>query len=150
MEIERLGGEFTVCRVKDFSKTDTDSEFCFIGKTDGERSLICRTENVPDNTLSREDGWKAFRITGVLDFSLVGITAKISSLLAEEKIPILVVSTFNTDYFLMKKESEMLAMSRFVSAGYRVLTGDRYGDNFMNRTSADIMREYGEQHDEWV
>jgi hypothetical protein len=60
---------------------------------------------VPDNTIDRDDGWKAFRIVGVLDFSLIGILAKISRILATNEIGIFAVSTYNTDYILTKEEN---------------------------------------------
>lgn len=126
-----------------------DAEFCFTGKTDEERSLVCLTEETPDNTIQREDGWRAFRIQGVLDFSLVGILSKISGFLADAKIGIFAVSTYNTDYILVKAEDEMKALDVLAQAGYKVLTGDGYGDYFMNRTAADVMAEYSEQKDEW-
>ncbi len=50
------------------------------------------------------DGWKAFRIQGVLDFSLIGILAKIATVLADNGISIFAVSTYNTDYVLIKKK----------------------------------------------
>lgn len=95
-----------------------EAEYCFTGKTDQEKSIVCRTGDVPKNTMEREDGWRAFRIEGVLDFSLTGILAKISTLLAEEKIGIFAVSTFNTDYILVKKENERKALSKLSKAGY--------------------------------
>ena len=57
---------------------DTTSDFYFIAKTDEEISLVCKTENTPQKTVAREDGWRGFRIQGILDFSLIGILAKIS------------------------------------------------------------------------
>jgi hypothetical protein len=72
----------------------------------------------------REDGWRAFRIVGTLDFSLVGVIAKISSLLSESGIPVFVVSTYNTDYVLVKKENEIKALAVFNQAGYRNLNLD--------------------------
>lgn len=120
MKIKRIAGDFTVCKVLDFSEVHIDAEYCFIGKTDEENSVVCRTEEVPKNTIEREDGWRAFRIEGVLDFSLIGILAKISSLLAEEKIGIFAVSTFNTDYIFVKKEHEMKALNKLGEAGYKV------------------------------
>ena len=60
---------------------------------------------MPDNTLSRDDGWKAFRIQGVLDFSLIGILSRITTLLADNKIGVFAISTYNTDYILTKKEN---------------------------------------------
>ena len=96
-------------------------EFCFVGKTDEELSLVCITENVPENTTEREDGWKGFRIQGVLDFSLIGILSKISGILADNKIGIFAVSTYNTDYVLMKAENFDRAMNVLAEAGYEVV-----------------------------
>ena len=96
MEIKRLKYDFSVCKVADYSKVNLESDYCFIGKTDEEKSLVCLTEEVPDNAVECDDGWKAFRIQGVLDFSLIGILSKISTLLAENKIGIFAVSTYNT------------------------------------------------------
>ena len=95
-------------------------EYCFIGKTDEEKSVVCLTDEVPSNTTEREDGWKTFRIEGVLDFSLIGILSKISSALAEEKIGIFAVSTFNTDYIFVKKEDEKRALDKLKGIGYEV------------------------------
>ena len=91
-----LNEEFSVCKVLDYSKVDLTRPFCFIEKTDEENSLICETEAVPDNTMEREDGWKAFRILGTLVFSLVGILAKISALLAKAEIGIFAISTITS------------------------------------------------------
>ena len=124
MKIKRLQGDFTVCKVADFYEADLQAKYCFIGKTEEENSLVCRTEDVPGNTLEREDGWRAFRIEGILDFSLTGILADISSLLAQEGIGIFAVSTFNTDYILVKKENEMAALDKLhKSGGYEILAG---------------------------
>lgn len=95
----------TVCKVKDYSQADLSQDFCFIGKTNCENSLVCATDNVPSNTTEREDGWRAFRIVGTLDFSLIEILSKISTILANEKIGIFVISTFNTDYILVKENN---------------------------------------------
>lgn len=83
MEIKRIEQDFTVCQVKDYSLVNLDSEYSFIEKTDEEKSLVCITSEVPENTIQRDDGWKAFRIQGVLDFSLIGILAKIATILAD-------------------------------------------------------------------
>ena len=123
MTIKRINGDFSICKVADFSGVNLNGEYCFTGKTEEENSLVCKTEDVPRNTLRREDGFKAFRIEGVLDFSLTGILAGISALLAEEKIGIFAVSTFNTDYIFVKEEKEMAALDKLQKAGgYQVLT----------------------------
>ena len=121
MEIQTINYNFSVCKVKDYSQVDFNCEYCFVGKTDEEKSLVCITENIPDNVIEREDGWKAFRIQGILDFSLIGILAKLSSILAENNIGIFAISTFNTDYILMKHENYERALNILSSAGYRVI-----------------------------
>lgn len=122
MKIKKIRGNFTVCKVIDYSQVNLNSEYCFIGKTDEEKSLVCLTEEVPANTTDRQDGWKVFRIEEVLDFSLVGVLSKITTLLAEENIGVFAISTFNTDYILVKKEYEMDALNKLERAGYKILT----------------------------
>lgn len=118
MEIKRIDYDFSVCKVADYSQVNVEEEYCFIGRTDEEKSLVCVTEKVPDNVISRDDGWKAFRIQGVLDFSLIGILAGISGLLAQNKIGIFVVSTYNTDYIFTKAENFERALQVLENAGY--------------------------------
>jgi len=82
---------------------------------------VCPSEFVPENVLNQDDGWRAFRIQGTLDFSLVGILAKISALLAAENIGIFAVSTYNTDYILTKEANFNRAMETLAKAGYCIL-----------------------------
>lgn len=121
MVIEVLEGSFSVCQVEDFSVTDSRREFCFTGKTDEECSLVCKTEEVPEQVIRREDGWRAFRLQGKLDFSLIGILAKITTLLAEHEIAVFVVSTFRTDYILVKDENYERAREVLQRGGYRIV-----------------------------
>ena len=97
------------------------AELYFIGKTDEELSLVCKTEDAPLKTIERDDGWRGFRIQGVLDFSLIGILSKLSGILAEQKIGIFAVSTYNTDYILVKEANFNRALEALVSEGYIVL-----------------------------
>ena len=121
MQLEMLDLEFSICKAADFSLIDIENEMCFIANTDEEKSLVLKTESVPDNATVRDDGWKAFRIKGTLDFSLIGIVAKISALLAESKIGIFVVSTYNTDYIMNKKENFEKSVAVLGEAGYEVV-----------------------------
>ena len=120
MEIKKITYDFSVCKVEDYSLVNLDTEYCFVGKTDEEKSLVCLTCDVPDNVTDRDDGWRAFRIQGVLDFSLIGILSKISSVLAENEIGIFAISTFNTDYILTKKENYDKAIAVLSKAGYQI------------------------------
>ena len=121
MEIKKFNQNFSVCQVKDYSLINLDSEYCFIEKTDEEKSLVCITSEVPENTIQRDDGWKAFRIQGVLDFSLIGILAKIATVLADNGISIFAVSTYNTDYVLIKKENYQKALDILQTTGYKIV-----------------------------
>ena len=121
MELKRIPYRLTVCKVADVSAVDMNAEFYFIGKTDEELSLVCRTEDTPAETIERDDGWRGFRIQGVLDFSLIGILSKLSGILAEHKIGIFAVSTYNTDYILVKEDNFENALSILSSEGYSVL-----------------------------
>lgn len=120
MKLKAIEHDFTVCKVRDISQVDFNDEFCFLGKTDEEISLVCRNEKTPLNTVEREDGWKAFRIEGILDFSLVGILSGISAVMAENEIGIFALSTFNTDYVLVKKHNFERAVNALREAGYEV------------------------------
>lgn len=84
----------SVCKVKDYSGVDLTKPFCFTGTTDEENSLVCPEALVPGNTIERDDGWKGFRIIGQLDFSLIGILARISKILAEGGIGIFAISIY--------------------------------------------------------
>lgn len=121
MDIKKIEYDFTICKVTNFSMVNFENEYCFIGKTDEENSLVCITEHVPDNIIERDDGWKAFRIQGTLDFSLIGILSKISSLLAENNIGIFAVSTFNTDYILVKSENFTKALEVLSKNDYHIV-----------------------------
>ena len=105
MKLKKMPYNLTVSKTQSISDIDLSSDFFFIGMTDEELSLVCRTEDVPEKTVERDDGWRGFRIEGVLDFSLVGILSKLSTILAENGIGIFAVSTYNTDYILVKAEN---------------------------------------------
>ena len=121
MTLQKLNDNFTVCKVSSIENIDVDIEFCFIGKTDEEISLVCTTENAPTDTTEREDGWKGFRIQETLDFSLIGILSEISGILAKNEIGIFAVSTYNTDYIFVKSENFEKAISALISAGYNII-----------------------------
>ncbi|MDD6811406.1 MAG: ACT domain-containing protein [Lachnospiraceae bacterium] len=121
MELKKLDYDITVCKVNSEKEIDLNKDFYFIGKTDEELSLVCRTEDTPIHTIERDDGWKGFRIQGVLDFSLIGILSKLSTILAENKIGIFAISTFNTDYILVKKENLHRALEVLADEGYTII-----------------------------
>ena len=121
MTLKIIDEVFSICKVEDYKGMDLASPFIFTGSTDEEKSLVCPIGLVPGNTVERDDGWRAFRIEGTLDFSLIGVLSRISSILAEERIGIFAISTFNTDYILVKKENFNHAIDALAAKGYTII-----------------------------
>lgn len=120
LTIKPITEEFAVCQVEDYSQVNLENPFVFTGATDDEKSLVCPLALVPENALSVDKTWSAFRIEGVLDFSLIGILSKMSSLLAENHIGIFAISTYNTDYILTKTTDFQSALRVLEKAGYTI------------------------------
>ena len=120
MKLKKLPYDLTICKTASLADIRMDAGFFFIGRTDEEISLVCKTEDVPAGATARDDGWKGFRIEGVLDFSLIGILSKISAILAENKVGIFAVSTYNTDYIFVKEENFDKAINALKDNGYDV------------------------------
>jgi len=120
MRLEKIEGDFSVCKVASMEQIDFSKELLFVAKTPDEISLVCKTDDVPQNALKIEDGWKALRVFGTLDFGLIGVIAKISNILADAGISIFVVSTYNTDYILLKADNFDKGLEALISSGYIV------------------------------
>lgn len=120
MKLTALPHPFSVCKLNSLADTDLSAEFCFLSKTDEEISLVCPTDRVPPDTAAREDGWRGMRVCGVLDFSLVGILANIATILADAGVSVFAVSTYNTDYILVKNEHLECAVKALSDAGYEI------------------------------
>lgn len=122
MKLKILAFSFTICQISSLRDAPTDEKFCFLSKTDEEISLVCPSKSAPMNTMRREDGWRCLKIDATLDFSLIGILAKISTILAENGIPIFACSTYNTDYILLKEELLDRAVCALAENGYEIYT----------------------------
>lgn len=121
MKIEILEPTFAIYKIDDISSVDFTQNYTFLSKTDEEISLVCPQHiNIP-NATDRDEDWRAFRIQGMLDFSLVGILSKISTLLAENEIGIFAISTYNTDYILTKAHHFGMAIKLLKLAGYEII-----------------------------
>ena len=122
MKLKLFDEQLSVCKISGVGNVDFTRELTFVGITDEEISLVCPTSFAPAETMEREDGWRAFRVQeGELDFSLVGILAKISEALADAGVPIFAVSTYNTDYILVKADMLNRATEALANAGYEVI-----------------------------
>ena len=93
LQFQILPQNLTVCKVERLDGFAMSGLY-FIGHTDSELSLVCETDKIPADTTAREDGWRALRVAGTLDFSLTGILSKIATVLADAKIGIFAVSTY--------------------------------------------------------
>lgn len=115
--------KFAVCRlgkndaIPQWSKNDI---FYSVTKTMDELSIVCLENDVPHN-VKHENNWRILKIQGPLDFSLIGIIAKISSILAEEKISIFALSTFDTDYILLKDNNVKNAVNILNKNNYKII-----------------------------
>jgi hypothetical protein len=102
-----LKEKFAVCHFDKKSKIPDwlkGSNFYFIGKTDDELSIICQQEKIPGGVLA-EKNWKAFKVKGPLGFTLTGVVSSISKPLADAKISILYISTYETDYIFVEEKN---------------------------------------------
>ena len=92
-------------------------DFWSVTRTADELSVVCAERSVPDGVVA-ELGWRALKIEGPLDFGMVGVLAGLTAVLAEAGISIFAVSTYDTDYILVK--------SGDVAEAVRVLRDSRY------------------------
>lgn len=120
LTLQVLPDEMTICKVKDLAQIDLSKELVFVGKTDEELSLVCKTEDAPAETTERDDGWRAIRFAGKLDLTLTGIMSKLAWSLAAYSIEIAPIATFNTDYVLVRKEKLDLAIRILKDEEYKI------------------------------
>ena len=112
--------KYAVCRLSKEQRIPAwayEGEFFSITRTPEELSIVCLQGNVPEG-IKCEFEWRMLKIEGPLDFSLIGILSKISSLLAQNSISIFAVSTYDTDYILVKEKD--------ISNAIKVLSEDNY------------------------
>ena len=118
MILQKIDLDFSVCKIENINSIDFTGEFVFLSKTDDEISLVCESRYVPDNAVAVEPDWKALKIAGVLDFNMTGVIAGISNILSQAGISIFVISTYNTDYILVKSYDYDNAVVLLSNAGY--------------------------------
>ena len=120
LQLEVLAPEFSVCKMGAHDPIPdglAERAYCFIGRTPDELSIVCESAAAPAAAAEREDGWRALKVAGPLDFGLVGILAKICQALADAAIPVFAISTYDTDYVLVKAGSFEAAIDAREAAG---------------------------------
>jgi len=119
-KIKILNEEFSIHRLNPEDKIPNelnDENYFWIGKTNEELSIVCKSAIIFP-TQKSDDGWKAIKLIGPLDLSEVGILAEITKILSEAGINIFALSTFDTDYILVKKSKIDSAVKAFQTNGY--------------------------------
>ena len=111
--IHRLGAEEPI------PKAVLDSKFFWVGKTDEELSIVCESKTLPDKGEVNK-GWSCIKVVAQLDLELTGIIAGLSSALAKAAISIFALSTFDTDYILVKSEQIEKAAQVLKNSGYDI------------------------------
>ena len=120
LHLHVLPQTFAVCRLPadaDVPPWAVAARFFSITRTEDEMSVVCPAVSVPEGVES-EGGWQVLKVQGPLDFSLTGVLASLAAPLAEAGIPIFALSTFETDYLLVKKDQLERAMKVLAKAGH--------------------------------
>ncbi len=122
LTLEVLHDEFAICRLAVDAPVPNwtwAGELTSITSTDDELSLVCAADSVPAE-ITHTAGWRALKVRGPLEFSLIGILAGLSTVLADAGISIFAISTYDTDYILVHGDQLELALDRLKAAGYGV------------------------------
>jgi hypothetical protein len=93
--------------------------FVSITRTRDELSIVCDDEEVPEG-IQAERGWRAFQVEGPIPFEVTGVAAALVGPLAEARISVFPIATFDTDYLLVKEEAFANAVAVLRRAGHDV------------------------------
>ena len=121
LTLSLLSDTFAICRLgpeADIPSWALAGDFFSVTRTKEELSLVCPQEMVPEGTHCKKD-FRSIKVEGPLDFALVGLLASLTEALAQEEISILAISTFDTDYLLVKEAQVDRAVQKLSQAGYR-------------------------------
>lgn len=123
LKLKLLKDKYGVCRINNTESIPEwakSLEFSSITRTKEELSIVCAQYDIPDDIQCEKD-WRILKIAGPLDFSLVGILAFISTILADCDVSIFAISTYDTDYILVKEKYLSKAIESLEQKGYEVL-----------------------------
>jgi uncharacterized protein len=126
MKLSLLPETFAVCRLDPeapIPEWALFGPFYSISKTSEELSIVCEDVGVPSDVKAERD-WRVFKVEGPLDFSLTGVLASIANPLAEAGVSIFAVSTFDTDYVMVRAGDVAVARESLMLAGFHVRAGD--------------------------
>jgi hypothetical protein len=114
-----LPGRYAVCRLPADAPFPLwpAGEFVSMSRTPDELSIVCAEDSVPPD-VRREPGWRCLRVAGTLDFGVIGVLASLTTALAAARISAFAVSTFDTDYLLVKEYDLDRACAAFREQGH--------------------------------
>jgi hypothetical protein len=121
VELELLEGNFTIHRLSPSAEIPVEvfsSVFLNISKTEEELSIVCPS-SLELKSEHRDNDWVCIKVRGSLDFGLTGVLAKLCGVLAEAQLSIFAISTYDTDYILVKATKANKAVSALETAGYK-------------------------------
>ncbi len=125
LSLQVLPERYGVARLSpqhDLPEWAVQGSFYSITRTTDELSIVCMERNIPKG-LTCEKGWLCMKVLGPLDFSLVGIMANLSSALAQVGVSLFAISTYDTDYLLVKADSSDTSTAALAAAGHTVIAG---------------------------
>lgn len=123
LTMKLLKEQYGVCRLDKTAlipEWAQNSDFFSITRTSDELSIVCIDDNIPVHVKCEKD-WRVLKVQGPLDFSLIGILASISAVLAQKGISIFAISTYDTDYILVKNKDIDDAIESLIKEGYEVI-----------------------------
>jgi hypothetical protein len=97
----------------------THGDFFSITRTSDELSIMCRADQVP-NGVAAEAGWRALKVAGPFALTEIGVLSALAAPLAEAKVSLFAISTFDTDYLLVSEKQLLAAVAALKGAGHRV------------------------------
>lgn len=119
-----LDGTFTICRLEGSAPIPpwaATGAFFSITRTADELSIVCGQDAVPEGVIC-ERGWRCLRVAGAMPFSLVGVLASLTAPLADAGIGVFTISTFDSDYLLVKEDAFDKAVAALQRAGHSITT----------------------------
>jgi hypothetical protein len=117
-----VDGTFAICRLAGDASIPswaTAGHFSSITRTADELSVVCRQADVPDGVVYQQ-GWRCLRVAGAMPFSLVGVLASLTGPLAEAGVSVFAVSTFDTDYLLVREINFEKAITALQQSGHSI------------------------------
>jgi uncharacterized protein len=124
MELKILIDTYAICKFKpdsDMPEALINYDFFSVTKAQDELSIVCKQSEIIAGEFEINKDWRILKIIGPLDFSLVGIIAEISGLLSKSKISIFTISTYDTDYILVKNKNLEKAVEVLESNGKKII-----------------------------